>query len=71
MLCMIVKIYGHASAGMRVGIASRIQHAEVYCVVLKGSALIGEQSRDMVNGRGRTERDQPRGLTHSNIIHTA
>lgn len=45
---VIVKVYCHASAGMRCGIASRVQHAEVYCVVLKDSALIGgKQPRDM------------------------
>lgn len=48
MLCVIVKVYCHASAGMRCSIASRVQHAEVYCVVLKDSALIGgKQPQDM------------------------
>lgn len=48
MLCVIVKVYCHASAGMRCSIASRVQHAEVYCVVLKDSALIGgKQPHDM------------------------
>ena len=62
MLCVIVKVYSHASAGMRC-IASRTQHAKVYCVVLKDSALIGgKQSHDMSEwGRGGGGRWRSRG----------
>lgn len=59
MLCVIVKVYCHASAGMRCSIASRVQHAEVYCVVLKDSALIGgKQPHDMGEWVRHTEKSE-------------
>lgn len=59
MLCVIVKVYCHVSAGMRCSIASRVQHAEVYCVVLKDSALIGgKQPHDMSEWVCHTERSK-------------
>lgn len=44
---------------MRCSIASRVQHAEVYCVVLKDSALIGgKQPHDMGEWVRHTEKSE-------------
>lgn len=68
MLCVIVKVYCHASAGMRCSIASRVQHAEVYCVVLKDSALIGgKQPHDMSEWVYHTKRSKGCGWGYTGL----